>query len=150
MNKEKSIIVRQNLITIIGPCMLLFPAILTGLVLMFGLLTNELPFFGYWVLLMIIFFMLIPGMLALNKLIRFGNKKLIINSKGISWCEWKIHSLNWSEIGDISMKNVAHLEFLVIIPKKGKKIEINFNDIQLNKSNEDIYNYIIENWYYAN
>ncbi|WP_339099732.1 hypothetical protein [Candidatus Enterococcus lemimoniae] len=150
MNNEKEIIVKQNLITIIVPCMLLFPAILTGLVLIFGLITDELPIFGYWVLFMLILFMFIPGMLALNKLIKFGNKKLIIDSKGISWCEWKIHSLNWSDIGDINMRNIVHLEFLVIIPKEGKKMEINFNDIQLNKSNEDIYNTIIEKWYHAN
>lgn len=76
MNKEKVIIAKQNIITIIVPCMLLFPAILTILILIFGLLTNELPVFGYWVLFMPVFFMLIPGMLAINKLIRYGNKKI--------------------------------------------------------------------------
>ena len=121
MDKEKSIIVKQNLITIIVPCMLLFPAVLTGMVLIFGLLTNELPLFGYWVLFMLVIFMLLPGMIALNKLIRFGNKKLVINSTGITWCAWKIHSLSWIDIRDINMKAFAHIEYLVIIPKEGKK-----------------------------
>ncbi|MEI5994711.1 hypothetical protein [Candidatus Enterococcus mansonii] len=52
MNKEKAIIVKQNIITIIVPCMFLFPAILTILVAIFGLATNELPIFGYWFLFM--------------------------------------------------------------------------------------------------
>lgn len=150
MPQEKAIIVRQNFITIVVPCMLLFPGIFTGLLLIFGLATNSLPVFGYWVLFMLLFFMVIPGLLAINKLIRFGNKKLIINSIGITWCEWKIHTLLWSEITDINLKNVFNQEFLVIIPNNKKKIEINFNDIQLNKSNEDIYNFILERWYDAN
>lgn len=150
MNNEKKIVVKQNLITILVPCMLLFPAIFTMLVLILGLATNDLPIFGYWVLFMLVFFLFFPGVLALNKLIKFGNKKLIIDSKGISWCQWNVHSITWTDIVDISLKNAFNIEYLVIVSKEGKSIEINFNDIQLNKSNEDIYNTIIEKWYQAN
>lgn len=149
MNEDDAIIIKQNLITILVPCLLFIPAIFTLFIILLGIVTNSLPIFAYWVAFMIFVFLFLPGLITINKLMRFGNKKLVINSQGITWCNWKVQTLLWQEISDITFKNFLQQDYLVMIPVHGEKIELNFNDIQLNQSNEEVYHMILEKWYAA-
>lgn len=140
-------IIKINIITIFVPVLLLVPMIFTLPFLIIYTLTEE-------------FIAIIPtficlmlgclGVMSLNHLIRFGNKLIIADSKGISFCLWKVKYLKWSEIEDMKLKKVFTTEYLVIYPKESNKIEFNLDSRQINISSEDIYSYLLEYWVQAN
>ena len=72
---------------------------------------------------------------------------MIINSEHLIYFQWKVKKISWEEIDDIQLKNVFQQEYLYLILKKGKPIEIHLNGTQLNISSELIYEKAIENWY---
>lgn len=140
-------IIKRNNITIFVPLLLLVPTLFTLPFLIIYTLTEE-------------FIAIIPtficlmlgclGVMELNNIILFGNKLIVADSNGISFCLWKVKYLKWVEIGDMKLKKVFTTEYLVIYPKESSKIEIGLDSRQINISSEDIYSYLLEYWVHAN
>ena len=140
-------IIKKNIIAIFVPLLLLIPTIFTFPFFIIYTLTEK-------------FIAIIPtciclmlgclGIMNLNYLIRFGNKLIVADSNGISFCLWKVKYLKWSEIEDMQLKKVFTTEYLVIYPKELNKVEINLDCKQINIYSEDIYSWLLEYWIQAN
>ncbi len=142
--EEETLVVKNNIIVLFVPIMLFFPFLFTSFFMI--LLVFKAP----WILLAplpICLMITALGLQNLLNLFRFGLKKMIINSEHLIYFQWKVKKISWEEIDDIQLKNVFQQEYLYLILKKGKPIEIHLNGTQLNISSELIYEKAVENWY---
>lgn len=140
-------IIKRNIITIFVPVLLLVPMLFTLPFLIIYTLTEEfIAIIPTFICLMLGYL----GVISLNHLKRFGNKLIVADSNGISFCLWKVKYLKWSEIEDMKLKKVFATEYLVIYPKELNKTEINLDSRKINISSEDIYSYLLEYWVQAN
>lgn len=145
INENETLVVKNNIIVLLVPIMLFFPFIFTSFFMI--LLAFEQP----WVLLAplpICLMITALGLLNLLNLFRSGLKKMVINSEHLIYFQWKVKKFSWEEIDDIQLKNVFQQEYLRLIPKKGKPIDIHLNGTQLNISSECIYEAAVEQWYH--
>ncbi len=115
-----------------------------GLILMIGLIaisffygdvggmTLEIIIFNFLFFFIGSMFVML-GILSLNQLIRFGNKKFVIDNEGVKYCLWKVHKLDWKDIENISLKKTVRNSYncVVLTDKNNVKTELILGDIAL-------------------
>ena len=86
------------------------------------------------------------GYVGINDLIRFKNKKIVIDRTGISIFNLTSKTIYWDEIDDIKLEHIADNYFLNIKKSDSKIIEILISDTQLKYSVKEIYSLTLEYW----
>jgi hypothetical protein len=86
------------------------------------------------------------GYVAIIDLIKFKNKRLLIELSGITVFNRKKTTISWKEIKDIQLKNISDNYFLEITKNNQKKFSILISDTQLKYSVEEIYTWALSKW----
>lgn len=92
-------IIKRNIITMFVPLLLLVPMLYTLPFLIIYTLTED---FSAIIFVLVALMLGSLGFKELNHLIRFGNKLIIVDSIGVSFCLWKVNHLKWSDCCDIT------------------------------------------------
>ncbi|MDG4966816.1 hypothetical protein OGZ37_09555 [Lactococcus lactis] len=86
------------------------------------------------------------GYIGINDLIRFKNKKVVIDRTGISIFNLTSKTIYWDEINDIKLEHIGDNYFLHIKKSNSKIIDVLISDTQLKYSVKEIYSLTLEYW----